>query len=277
MYYHHYDDCGFLFVLIILSIIFRGRLWGGYRGYGWWPFWFLHDDPRYDSPMYGTGWFRKKKHRETHLPLPPVRKAKANPDFKDEKLEMIIEEGRLRDAREYLQGMLKVANEMDDKQCAANYGKYENMITLAALRVDRKKSRGTQQVRRGKNLWVPAGFDVDAREKQESEKADQLRIEQERAIREREIEQRIADERNAHQQHLLEQAEKRKTVREEIAGKRAMHESAAAAQAEREMAAVEKAARDLASREQLKRERAKKEIEEKDVMHEDNVEMQFFE
>ncbi len=270
MYYHHYDDCGFIFVLIILSVVFRGRLWGGYRGYGWWPFWFLHDDPHYDSPMYGTGWFRKKKHRETHLPLPPVGKVKANPDFKDEKLEMIIEEGRLRDAREYLQGMLKVANEMDDKQCAANYGKYENMITLAALRVDRKKSRGTQQVGRGKSLWVPAGFDVDAREKQEI-------IEHERAKREREIEQRVADERTAHKKHLLDQAEKRKTAREEISRKRAMHESAAAAQAEREIAAVEKAARELAAQEQLKRERAKEQIEDKDDKHEDNVEMQFFE
>ena len=196
---------------------------------------------------------------------------------RDEKLALIIEEGRLRDAREYLEGMLKVANEMGDKQCAANYGKYENMITLAALRVDRKKSRGTHPVGRGKNLWVPAGFDLDAREKQDDEQAEQLRVDQERAAREREIEQRVIKERTAHKKHLVDQAEKRKTAREEIARKRAMHESAAAAQAEREMAAVEDAARELAAQEQLKRERAKEEIEDKDDTREDNVEMQFFE
>ena len=190
---------------------------------------------------------------------------------------MIIEDGRLTDARDYLEGMLKVANEMDDKQCAANYGKYKNMISLAALRVDRKKPHRSQQTGRDANLWVPAGFDVDAREKQDEEQAEQLRIDQERAKREREIEQRVIKERTAHKKHLIDQAEKRKTVREEIVRKRAVHENAATAQAEREMAAVEKAARELASQEQLKRERAKEEIEVKDDKHEDNVEMQFFE
>jgi hypothetical protein len=149
----HHDcgyECGVLVILIGISLLFRGIFGPSHTGCGWWlfggrwwPFWFLFDDYLYyddmRSPWLG-GWTRKKKKREARIPLPKSpQPVVPTPGFTDEKLEGLIEDGKLSKAREYVAGMIGIAKEMGDRQTEANYKTYEQKIQLASLKSDRYK------------------------------------------------------------------------------------------------------------------------------------------
>lgn len=88
------------------------------------------DDP---FPRYRYG-------RETGLPPPIISPhVKPDPDFRDDELERIISEGRLSDARKYLEGQIQMAREMRDKKTEINYRQYERKITEAAMQPKRLK------------------------------------------------------------------------------------------------------------------------------------------
>jgi hypothetical protein len=125
----------------------RGCLWWLLPGTTWWPFWYGWGDDTSigDSWTYGSGWGPKKKEKPKIL----ARKAfKADPYFKDEKLEQFMAAGKFRDARVYLQDMLKISKEMGNKQAELNFATYDSKIELAELKAKRL-------VRQEENAWKP--------------------------------------------------------------------------------------------------------------------------
>jgi hypothetical protein len=64
-------------------------------------------------------------------PNPPVS---ADPAFFDEQLDRLIADSEFREARNYLNDMIKIAKEMNDQKALANYRKYEKKISDAASR-----------------------------------------------------------------------------------------------------------------------------------------------
>ena len=57
---------------------------------------------------------------------------KADPGFRDEDLDRLIEQGKFTQAREYLRDMKKLAKEMDDATTLTNYSQYEERIARAS-------------------------------------------------------------------------------------------------------------------------------------------------
>ncbi len=53
-----------------------------------------------------------------------------DPKFEDLELMQLIKSGKLSKARSYLNDMLQLAREMNDMQGVANYGPYEELITI---------------------------------------------------------------------------------------------------------------------------------------------------
>jgi hypothetical protein len=122
-----------LVLALISRFLFGGSFWGLSR---YWPFSYLFDDPFWAEPYYGPflGWWWKKKEKtriKRPLLYPPG--VEADPDFSDEKLDRLIEDGDLSEAREYLRQMLKIARETKDKQGEANYRIYREKLQAANL------------------------------------------------------------------------------------------------------------------------------------------------
>ena len=79
-------------------------------------------------------WADRDEENKRNIPppiVPPPMQPEA--DFRDEKLEALINEGKLSEARKYLRDMIAVAREMNDIRCEANYEKYEHAIDEASM------------------------------------------------------------------------------------------------------------------------------------------------
>ena len=132
---------------------FRWRYGWGW-GYGYSPLWWLfggyggggyyEDDYAVtdDWVPWGQRWKDEDKDGKPILPPPayppplPVERG-----FRDEQLEALINEGKLREARKYLRDMVAIAREMNDKQTEANYEQYEQEIELASMESHRLAHR----------------------------------------------------------------------------------------------------------------------------------------
>ena len=63
-----------------------------------------------------------------------------DPEFRDEELERLIEDGELIAARKYLREVIQVAREMNEMKVVRNYEQYEARISKAAT--DSRRMRG---------------------------------------------------------------------------------------------------------------------------------------
>lgn len=130
---------GCLIALIILSIIlircFGPGHWIGihwYHGSG--PGAYVNNDFYHDQCNPHPKWWRKKP-EDTHIPEPTApRPYEPEGGFVDDKLDTFIKTGMLKEAREYLAGMISISIEMKDKQAEANYRAYDKRITKASLK-----------------------------------------------------------------------------------------------------------------------------------------------
>ena len=72
-------------------------------------------------------------------PAPEARTGPPDPDFRDEHLEELIEDGKLSEARKYLREMINMAREMNDQTGLRNYANYEPKINKAAMEGTRRR------------------------------------------------------------------------------------------------------------------------------------------
>ena len=75
----------------------------------------------------------KYKRKAEYMSLPSQPLPAATDDFYDERLERLIQDGRLSEAREYLRDMIQVAREMKDEAALRHYSRYEPKINKAAM------------------------------------------------------------------------------------------------------------------------------------------------
>jgi len=64
---------------------------------------------------------------------------KLDPDFRDEYLEGLIEDGKFSASRKYLREMIQMAREMNDEGGVRNYAQYEVKINKAAMDGTRRR------------------------------------------------------------------------------------------------------------------------------------------
>jgi hypothetical protein len=122
---------------IILSRFLGPGHWIGipwYHGGG--PGAYIDDEMYYDDVTPNPSWWRKKRKPKIPEPTAP-RPYDSEEGFRDEKLDTLIETGELREAREYLAGMIQISVEMKNKQLEANYRGYEKKIIEASMNGDR--------------------------------------------------------------------------------------------------------------------------------------------
>jgi len=62
-----------------------------------------------------------------------------DPDFRDDHLESLIEEGQLSEARKYMREMIDMARSMHDEAGLRNYAQYEPKINKAAMDGTRRR------------------------------------------------------------------------------------------------------------------------------------------
>ncbi len=116
----------------------RGCLWWFLPGWYWWPFWGGWGDDTSIGDSWTYGW----SGRPTKKPAPkraPKKVIKADPYFKDDKLEELMAASRFADARDYLRDMLKIAREMGNRQAELNFETYMTKIDAAQLKAKQTK------------------------------------------------------------------------------------------------------------------------------------------
>jgi len=144
---HGYSS-GCFIPFVILTIVLGVLRWRYGWGWGWGysPWWWLFGGGSGSSWSSGDyvvtddwvpaqqRWKDEDEEGKPRVPLPvALPPLQAERGFRDERLETLINEGKLREAREYLRGMIAIAMEMNDKQCEANYERYEQEIELASM------------------------------------------------------------------------------------------------------------------------------------------------
>jgi len=88
-------------------------------------------EPSYSGPKYPNQWGEPSKMVSTAL---------ADGAFRDEELEKLISARKLTEARAYLRDMIKIAEEMGDRNGMANYKLYESRINKASSSLRSKTS-----------------------------------------------------------------------------------------------------------------------------------------
>ena len=85
----------------------------------------------------GDDWAGRSRDRREYRPkpgvyggypkqtVPPLAKVKADQNFRDDHLDKLIDDGNVKQARDYLKGMIELAKEMNDTQGLANYEQYK--------------------------------------------------------------------------------------------------------------------------------------------------------
>ena len=144
----HISGCWIpILILSLILGIFRWRWWWGcgggwwwYSPWGWW-FWGNMASSSQDNYVVTDDWtpgrqkwgYRDDEDRRKVPPpvAPPPMQPEA--DFHDGKLEGLINEGKLSEARKYLRDMAAIAREMNGLQCEANYKTYEQVIETASM------------------------------------------------------------------------------------------------------------------------------------------------
>ncbi len=142
------NNCGCLIPLIIFAILYGSWRYGGWDYLGWWGSGWgsaLEDVTVVDDWSPAQQRWRKDEGPLPEPEIPPP--VQADPDFHDPELEALIDAFKLREAREYLQGMIDVSREMKDPATEANYRRYEKLIAEASLdgrRIEHKDSDNGQ-------------------------------------------------------------------------------------------------------------------------------------
>ena len=140
--------CGCFITLLVIGVI-----WTSIFGRGFWlrmP-WFGYGMPLYyvDTEMLPLDDCRPTRGEREEVVIPPPNVPPQVPHdthFRDEALEQLIRDGKLREARKYLADMISVAREMKDWKCERDYAKYESEIRKAAMNpfLGRDKRKGAQ-------------------------------------------------------------------------------------------------------------------------------------
>ena len=73
------------------------------------------------------------------LPLAGPKSRPPDPDFRDDFLDGLIDDGRLSEARKYLREMIEMARSMHDETGLRNYAQYEPRINKAAMDSTRRR------------------------------------------------------------------------------------------------------------------------------------------
>jgi hypothetical protein len=87
---------------------------------------------KYDEPMPPMG----KSTSGEYIPPPPepVKSSAPDPNFRDDRLEELLESGKTSEARKYMREMIETARDMNDITTVRNYSQYVSRINKAATR-----------------------------------------------------------------------------------------------------------------------------------------------